>query len=44
MSEDLVVGIVTGGGWGVFVGFLLGATWLKALAKELVDDATESDS
>lgn len=35
MSADFVAGAIAGAGWGTFVGFLLGATWLWRRVKEI---------
>ena len=34
MTEEMIVGFVGGLGWGVFVGFVLGASWLWSKVKE----------
>lgn len=39
--SDYVLGILAGSGWGVFVGFLLGVSWLKSLINESDDKDKE---
>lgn len=43
MNEDIVLGVVAGGGWGVFLGFFIGVTWVRSFIKELADDDEEGD-
>ena len=43
MSEDLIVGIVTGLGWGAFLAFPLGCMFIIYLLNEVTDDEEPGD-
>lgn len=40
MTHEMILGVVAGAGWGTFVGFLLGAAWLRSFILEVPDDTS----
>lgn len=38
MSYDTLVGVFAGLGWGTFLGFLIGAAWLRSFILEIHGD------
>lgn len=38
MEKEMILGIVAGSGWGVFIGFLMGVAWLRGVVNEFIQD------
>lgn len=43
MSDEMLTGIVAGAGWGLFLGFIIGASWFARFLSEWGDDEQRQD-